>query len=405
MLSYISSLDRSKNFGDQPKKIAILGSTGSIGCNVLKVVEQQPEAFEVLALAGGSNINLLMDQAIKWQPKILGLKDKNLVEELKKQIPKDYKPEIVFGQKGYASIASLAETDLVVSAQVGAVGLVPTLAAVRAGKIVALANKESLVLGGQLIRNICTSSQAVILPVDSEHNAIFQCLSGQRWEEVNKLILTASGGPFRNKEENFLEQVTPDQALQHPNWSMGAKITIDSATLMNKGLEIIEACHLFGAELEEIEVVIHPESIVHSLIEYQDGSWLANLGLPDMCVPIAYCLSYPRRLALEFKSLNLARLKKLTFFEPNDKLFPCLDLAKQAFRSGPSYPIVLNAANEISVKMFLQEQINFQEIAVLNKMALDNHKPRKIEQIKDIMEVDKQARKITTEKADKILKK
>jgi 1-deoxy-D-xylulose-5-phosphate reductoisomerase len=275
----------------------------------------------------------------------------------------------------------------VLSAQVGAAGLPATLAAAHSGKIIALANKESLVLAGDMIRKICACSGAVILPVDSEHNAVFQALRGEQARDVRRIILTASGGPFRDLPEQKLADVTVQQALHHPNWSMGAKISVDSATLMNKGLEIIEACHLFGLSLEHVHVVIHPQSLVHSLLEFTDCSLLAHLGPPDMRVPISYCLGYPHRLALSLEPLDLLRAGSLTFEPPRSTLFPCLDLARQAFAAGQSHCVALNAANEAAVELFLQGKIRYLDMAGLIQRALDAHAGHQLEGLEAIMDL------------------
>jgi 1-deoxy-D-xylulose-5-phosphate reductoisomerase len=401
MLSYISSLDPAVSLSNNPRRIAVLGSTGSIGCNVLKVAAENPGRFEIVGLCGGGNIELLAEQAAAWRPPVLVVKDFGRIPQLQERLPADYSPEIMAGTTGYVSLATLPDADMVVSAQVGAVGLEPTLAAIRQGKVVALANKESLVLAGPLLRQACAESGGCILPVDSEHNAIFQALHGHDWAEVQSLVLTASGGPFWNLDQQALANVTVEQAVNHPNWSMGAKISIDSATLMNKGLEVIEACHLFGVGSREIEVVVHPESIVHSLVAYHDGSWLAHLGVPDMRVPIAYCLSFPKRLSLDLAPLDLVKLGNLRFSEPDESMFPCLQLARQAFEAGDSHPIALNAANEVSVAMFLDRRIGFADIPKLNEAALQALEPCAIQCLDDVLEVDAKARACVEQEVEK----
>ncbi|MFW6415578.1 MAG: 1-deoxy-D-xylulose-5-phosphate reductoisomerase [Thermodesulfobacteriota bacterium] len=394
---YISSLDKAKNLPEQGRKLAILGSTGSIGKSVLDIVSRNPEKFTVTALAGGGNVGLLAEQANFYRPGIIGVKSSELVNELRSLLATDYDPEIVTGTSGYMQIASLTEADIVVSALMGAVGLHPTMAAVEQGKVLALANKESLVLAGSLLRERCQQTESCILPVDSEHNALFQALEGHDWDECSRLILTASGGPFKDSSREFLEQVTPKQALKHPSWDMGAKITIDSATLMNKGLEVIEACHLFGCDMESIEVIIHPESIIHSLVEYIDGSFLAHMGIPDMRIPISHCLGYPKRTTLQLDRLDLAGMGQLTFQTPDEEKFPCLQLAKTAFEAGDSYPVVLNAANEVAVDLFLQNRIKFLDIGKLNQKALDKHQSTEINDLETIQEVDSWARRVVGE--------
>ncbi len=392
MFSYISSLHKARNLASGPRRLSVLGSTGSIGHNVLQVVAGHPEDFDIVGLAGAHNLSVLARQAADWRPQVIGVKSEAQVAELRDLLPGGYRPEIVSDVAGYEYLASLRQADIVVSAQLGAAGLAPTLKAVESGKIVALANKESLVLAGPLIRKMCATSEAAILPVDSEHNAMFQCVAGHARHEVKKLILTASGGPFRGKDTGFLRNVTVEQALDHPSWSMGAKISIDSSTLMNKGLEFIEAHYLFGLDRDRIQVIIHPESLVHSMVEYQDGSILAHMGIPDMRIPIAFCLSYPRRLPLDLKPLDFIEHGSLSFFAPQDEAFPCLRLAQEALQAGPSYPIVLNAANEVAVALFLQKKIGFQDIAAINADSLDAHQPVPVETLEDILALDREAR-------------
>jgi len=395
MFSYISSLQSANDLPLHGRRLVVLGSTGSIGQNVLRVAAEFPDAFHVRALAGGNNIELLAEQAAWWRPDYLVVRSDDAVSELRSRLPGGYNPEILAGQNGYQAVASMDEVDVVVSALVGAAGLAPTVAALRPGRVVALANKESLVLAGDLIRRCCRDTGASLLPVDSEHNALFQALAGNNEREVTKLQLTASGGPFRDKDSSFLREVTPEQALKHPSWSMGAKISVDSATLMNKGLEIIEACHLFGADPQSIEVLIHPESIVHSLVEFRDRSTLAQLGLPDMRVPIAYCLSYPHRLEANLPRLDLARMGSLTFFPPDIELFPCLELAREAMREGPSHQVVLNAANEVAVELFLQRCLSFFGIAEVNRRALREHRSVSLNGVEDILALDRETRERT----------
>jgi 1-deoxy-D-xylulose-5-phosphate reductoisomerase len=364
-----------------PRSLAILGSTGSIGVSALSVVAQHPDLFRVAALAGGRNAARLAEQAALFRPGVLAVLDEAVAGELKQLLPAGYSPEILAGPASFEAIAAMPGADLVLSAIVGAAGFLPTLAAAKAGKRIALANKESLVLGGRLIRSACRASGAVILPVDSEHNALFQALCGHIGNnggadgeaDLARLILTASGGPFRGRDLAFLAAVTPAQALNHPNWSMGAKVSIDSATLMNKGLEVIEACHLYGLPVSRVDVLVHPQSIVHSLAEYVDGSQLAQLGLPDMRIPIAHSLCYPRRVTLDMPRLDLASAAALTFEAPDERLFPCLGLAKAAFAASHSHPVALNAANEVAVELFLQGRIPFLDIPRLIEAALTRH--------------------------------
>ena len=369
-MRYISSLPEAF---PAPRSIAIMGSTGSIGTNTLHVISAHPDLFTVTALAGGRNMALLAQQAATWRPPYLAAQDDDARRELLRLLPPGYAPHIFTGPQGYATLAGLDAVDFVLSAQVGAAGLAATHAAAAAGKIIALANKESLVLAGGLIRDLCAKTGAAVLPVDSEHNAIFQCLAGQDTDSVRRIILTASGGPFRGKDAAFLSTVTPDMALKHPNWSMGAKITIDSATMMNKGLEVIEAHHLYGLPLAQIEVLVHPQSIVHSLVEYTDGSQLAQMGPPDMRLAISHCLSWPRRITTNVPALDLTQCRALTFEKPDLSLFRCLELAKEAQRCGKGLPIVLNAANEIAVDAFLQGRLSFMGIAATVEQAMERH--------------------------------
>lgn len=382
MASYISALPAAAQVDPFPRSLVILGSTGSIGTSALDVVAEHPEHYEILALAGARNTALLAKQADRFRPPYLAVLDAERATDLRGLLPVGYTPEIVYGPEGYKALATLAEAQCVLAAQVGAAGLRPTLAATRAGKIVALANKEALILAGHLFREAAAASDAVILPVDSEHNAIFQALAGHGAlgtddksetpaHTVRRILLTASGGPFRGKDAAFLAQVTPAQALKHPNWSMGAKISIDSATLMNKGLEVIEAHHLYGVPLEQIEVVVHPQSIVHSLVEYEDRSQLAHLGPPDMRIAIAYCLAWPARLPLDMEPLDLARVGHLTFEKPDLHLFPCLRLAMDALRAGGGHSVALNAANEVAVDAFLRGNIAFMDIPACIEDALE----------------------------------
>lgn len=382
-VAYISSLPAGG--GNTPRSLVILGSTGSIGRSAMEVLAEHPERFRIIGLAAGRNARLLASQAVFWRPPLLAVLDQIVAAELMDLLPEDYRPEIVFGPAGFERLAELPEAEMVLSAQVGAAGLPATLAAARAGKIIALANKESLVLAGSLIREICGRTGAAILPVDSEHNAVFQVLRGEAAGDVRRIILTASGGPFRHLPGQKFADVTAAQALSHPNWSMGPKISVDSATLMNKGLEIIEACHLFGLRLEQMDVVIHPQSLVHSLVEFSDRSLLAHLGPPDMRVPISYCLGWPRRLELSLKPLDLLRAGCLTFEPPRSKLFPCLALCRQAFAAGQSHCVVLNAANEAAVELFLQGRIRFLDVAALIQKAMDAHSGDQVDGLEAIM--------------------
>lgn len=379
------------------KRIAILGSTGSIGRSSLQVIEKYPDLFQVVALAAGRNIDLLAEQIHRFRPKIVAVFDQRLAKDLLSNLKAETRVEVLVGPEGYGKVASYDDADLVLSAMVGAAGLGPTLSAIRAGKNVALANKETLVMAGALVMEEARLNQVTLLPVDSEHNAIFQALEGHRREDLKRILLTASGGPFLNMETNELEAVTPAQALAHPNWSMGAKITIDSATLMNKGLEVIEAKWLFDIPVEKIDVHIHPQSIVHSMVEYVDGSVIAQMGIPDMRIPIAYALAYPERLELNLKPLDLFALQTLTFQKPDLSRFPCLNLAFAACKAGGTMPAVLNAANEAAVQAFLDNRIPFTGIATLVNQAMQEHVLDPAQELEAILEADAWARRRTEE--------
>lgn len=393
MQTYISPWPAQAELPEFPRSVSILGSTGSIGTSTLKVIEQHPELFKVTALAGARNAKLLAEQAREHRPAYLAVLNDETAKELKALLPADYTPEILTGPQAYITLASLDEVSLVLSSIVGAAGFEPTLAAARKGKMIALANKESLVLGGHIIREACRRTGATVLPVDSEHNALFQGLAGHDADEVSRLILTASGGPFRGRSMEFLETVTRDQALAHPNWDMGAKISIDSATLMNKGLEFIEACHLYGLPPEQVDVVVHPQSIIHSLVEYVDGSQLGHLGIPDMQIPIAFCMCFPKRVPLQLKQLNLAEVGTLTFEKPDLEVFPCLKHAADSFAASQSHPIVLNAANEVAVDLFLKEKIRFLEIPAIIGRALEAHSGCDVSEAGSVLELDVKTRR------------
>jgi 1-deoxy-D-xylulose-5-phosphate reductoisomerase len=374
------------------KKIAILGSTGSIGTSTLAVAEQFPDRFKVVAIAGGNNSKLLESQIRKFKPSLAAIADAKAAESLRKKC-NDMPVRIVSGVEGMIEVATAEDADITVSAIVGTAGLVPTIAAIQAGKDIALANKEVLVTAGELVMAECRRWNVRLFPVDSEHSAIFQCLhSGQRGD-VKRLILTASGGPFRNHSKDDLAKVGLAEALKHPNWSMGRKITIDSATLMNKGLEVIEAHWLFGMAPEQIKVLVHPQSIVHSLVEYRDGSVVAQLGMPDMKGPIAYALSYPERLPDVSPGLDLASIATLTFQEPDRDLFPCLGYAYDALKAGGSMPAVLSAANEVAVRYFLEEKIEFLDVPRILKSVMEAHTPVPFKAVDEVLKADLWARR------------
>ena len=374
------------------KKIAILGSTGSIGQSALKVVAEHPEEFTVVALAAGRQVSLLAQQIAAFRPALVSVQDEAGARALRDLLPAGSVPEILVGPEGACRVATAPGVDLVVSAMVGAVGLKPTLAAVEAGITVALANKETLVAAGPLVMAAARRNGAALIPVDSEHSAIFQSLEGHRREDVQRLWLTASGGPFRNWPPEQLAQVTPEQALKHPNWSMGPKITVDSATMMNKALEVIEASVLFGLPVERVEVIIHPQSIIHSLVEYVDGSVMAQLGVPDMRVPIAYALAYPRRVKVSGPRLDLGRVGQLTFEAPDLERFPCLRLGYEAARAGGTMPAVLNAANEVAVAAFLEGRLKFLDIPRVVEETMAGHPAQQLQSLEQVLEVNRWAR-------------
>jgi 1-deoxy-D-xylulose-5-phosphate reductoisomerase len=355
------------------KRIIILGSTGSIGKNALWVADRFPDRFQVVGLGAGRNIDLLLEQVRRFRPRTVAV----LTEELARDLRRRLEPvtEVLVGLDGYQELACLPEGELVLSAMVGAAGLMPTLAAVRSGKDVALANKETLVMAGALVMQEVRRQRGKLLPVDSEHSAIFQALAGHRREDLKRIVLTASGGPFLRATREELREVTPALALAHPNWRMGPKVTIDSATLMNKGLEVVEARWLFDLDVSQISVVVHPQSVIHSLVEYVDGSVLAQMGIPDMRVPIAYALSHPERLPLDLRPLDLVATQTLTFLDPDVARFPCLSLAFAACRAGGTMPAVLNAANELAVEAFLAGRIPFLAIARVVGESLERHRP------------------------------
>ena len=379
------------------KAISILGSTGSIGCNTLTVVEHLGN-IRVVAMAAGRNTRKFAEQVERFRPEFVSVEDETRAEELLTLLHERNvtAPRIEIGEKGLVAVATHDEADTVVSAAVGSVGFVPTLRAIEAGKRVALANKETLVMAGELMTRAAVKSGAEILPVDSEHNAIHQCLRGERLSEVRRLILTASGGPFRTKSKSEIDVATREQALNHPNWKMGDKVTIDSATLMNKGLEVIEAKWLFGFEADQISVIVHPQSVVHSMVEMVDGSVIAQMGVTDMKHPIQYALTYPERKANCLPPLNLAAVGNLTFEEPDLERFPCLRLAFEALRIGGTMPAVLNAANEIAVKAFLNGSITLPDIARINEAAMRRHETKEVSSLETIAEVDDWARKVAT---------
>ncbi len=374
------------------RRLAILGATGSIGTKTLEVVAAHPDRFQVVALAARANLDLLEAQVRRHAPRLVSVATEAGARELRRRLG-GTATEVAWGTRGLLGAATEAGADLVVSAIVGGAGLLPTLAAIAAGRDVALANKESLVMAGHLVTREAERRGVRILPVDSEHSAIFQCLGNGGARGLRRIVLTASGGPFRARPRASFAHITPEEALRHPNWSMGKKITIDSATLMNKGLEVIEARWLFGLPVDRVDVIIHPQSIIHSLVEFVDGSMLAQLGVPDMRVPIQYALTYPERHPNPAPRLGLEEMAGLTFEAVDREKFPCLDLAYEAARAGGSSPTVLNAANEVAVQRFLAGRIGFDEIPSLIRKALDAHPSRPVSTVEEVLEVDREVRR------------
>ena len=370
------------------KNIAILGSTGSIGANALKLIEANPERYRVVGLAAGKNIDLLLKQIEQFRPLGAAVLEEALVEDLRGRFRDRFGTEIFAGSGGVTQVATMTEVDTVISAISGAAGLAPTYAAIKAGKSIALANKETMVMAGPLIMNDAKKQGVSILPIDSEHSAILQSLQGHHREDLRQIILTASGGPFLELSLEAMKGVTPKQALKHPNWRMGKKITIDSATLMNKGLEAIEAKWLFDLNIDQISILIHPQSIIHSMVEYKDGSIIAQMGVPDMLTPISYALSYPRHIETMLSPLRLDEIGTLNFMKPDMKKFPCLELAIKAARIGDSMPAVLNGANEVAVDFFLKGKIGFLEIPEVISKTMETHEPFAIESIEAVMAAD-----------------
>ena len=371
------------------RKIGVLGSTGSIGTQTLEIVRSNPD-FEVIALAAGSNVDLMEKQAREFQPELCVMWTEEAAKELRLRLS-DTSVTVLAGMDGLLTLAVMPEIQILVTAIVGMIGLRPTIAAIKAGKIIALANKETLVTAGHIIIPLAAKMQVPILPVDSEHSAIFQSMCGQSRKKVSKILLTASGGPFRGKKRQELLDITVEDALKHPNWSMGRKITIDSATLVNKGLEVIEAKWLFGVEPENIQVVVHPQSVIHSMVEYVDGAVIAQLGVPDMKLPIQYALTYPYRRPMEGKKLDFYELSSMTFEKPDTDTFKGLPMAYDAIAAGGSMPTVYNAANEKAVSLFLNREIKFLEIYDLIQGAMENHKVKENPTVEEILEAEAEA--------------
>jgi len=374
------------------KKVTILGSTGSIGVSALDVIGKNPGKFKVHALAAGSNIRVLAEQIARFKPAIAAVRSKQDAIDLKKILGSS-RVKILYDESGIEEVSAHPASDIVVSAISGSAGLKPTIAAIEAGKDIALANKETMVVAGHIVTTKAKNNKVRILPVDSEHSAIFQCLSGQEKKLLSRIILTASGGPFLNLSKQDLKKVTLKQALKHPRWKMGKKITIDSASMMNKGLEVIEAKWLFDVDISSIDVVIHPQSVVHSFIEMIDGSVLAQLGIADMRIPIAYALTYPERIINDLPTLDLPGTRHLDFFSPDMKKFPCLALAYEAGRAGGAMPAVMNAANEVAVSAFLDKKIAFCDIPKVIEKVMGLHGKEKEPALTDIISIDGESRK------------
>ncbi len=374
------------------KRLSLLGSTGSIGCSALDVIRNHAPSFRVVALAAGRNTELLKAQVEEFRPKVVAVEDEETAARLRAALSPSADVAVLSGSDGYREVASVKETDVVVSAMSGSAGLLPTLDAVDAGKDIALANKETMVMAGNVVMERARERGIRILPVDSEHSAIFQCLAGRSPAEVKRLILTASGGPFLFATEEELAAMKPADALKHPNWAMGKKITVDSASMMNKGLEVIEAQWLFQIDAGRIDVLVHPQSIVHSLVEFIDGSLIAQLSVPDMRLPISYALFYPERVGNSFPVLDLREVGTLSFIEAPLDRFPCLALGYKAAAAGGTMPAVLNAANEVAVEAFLQELIGFTDIAVVVAMVLSRHVPVPSPALASILDADRWAR-------------
>jgi len=384
------------------KNLSILGSTGSIGCNALEIVEMFPDRFSVKALTAKNNTTLLASQVERFSPEIVVVFDETRALELKSMLSSKTGVEIIYGEDGYRAAATLDSVEMVVSAVVGAAGLMPTLAAIEAGKNVALANKETLVMAGEIVVNRAVLNSVKILPIDSEHSAIFQCIAGNRRQDLVEILLTASGGPFLNRPENEFVKIKPQDALNHPTWRMGKKVSVDSATLMNKGLEVMEAKCLFGVPHDMIKVLIHPQSVIHSMVSFKDGAVMAQMGIPDMKGAIAYALSYPERLALKQPSPDFTRIGALTFEKPDLEKFPCLDLAYRACEIGETLPAVLNAANEVAVRAFLKQRVPFVKIPEVIRETMERHNVVPDPALDDILEADRWAREQARNLIDRI---
>lgn len=390
------------------KGITLLGSTGSIGLSTLDVVARHPDKLRLVAITAHHNIELVLQQTLQYQPEFVVLRDIDKADTLRNLLAeRGSNAEVLSGEEGLCEVCRLPQVDYVMAAIVGAAGLMPTLAAVKARKRVLLANKEALVMGGRFFMNAVEDSGAELLPIDSEHNAIFQCMPAGFYQGLGKvgvarILLTGSGGPFRTTPLDQLSSMTPDQACAHPNWSMGRKISVDSATMMNKGLEFIEACLMFNARPDQVEVVVHPQSVIHSMVEYHDGSVLAQMGHPDMRTPIAYGLGWPERIASGVPLLDLVKVGNLQFEAPDEQRFPCLRLAREAILTGDWAPITLNAANEVAVASFLKEQIRFTDIAGVIEHTLGHMTAMAVQGLDTIVEVDRNARRVANQQVERI---
>ncbi|HEF8771088.1 1-deoxy-D-xylulose-5-phosphate reductoisomerase [Providencia manganoxydans] len=385
------------------KRLTILGSTGSIGTSTLSVVRNNPDKFKIVALVAGRNVAELAKQCLEFQPQYASMADEVSAQELRVILTDNHcKTEVLSGREAAIQLAGLDDVDQVMSAITGVAGLLPTLAAIRKGKRILLANKESLITSGRLFFNAIREHGASVFPIDSEHNAIFQSLpeiiqlnlgfADLSASGISSIILTGSGGPFRETPLSYLDKVTPDEACNHPNWSMGRKISVDSATMMNKGLEYIEACYFFNADQQQMEVIVHPQSVIHSMVRYRDGSVIAQLGTPDMCTPISYSMAYPQRISSGVEPLDFAKLSSLTFVQPDYQRYPCLKLAIDACHQGQAATTILNAANEISVAAFLEGKVRFTDIAKINLATLEKLHLSEPVSIDEVLDIDNQAR-------------
>ncbi|KAF5077939.1 1-deoxy-D-xylulose 5-phosphate reductoisomerase [anaerobic digester metagenome] len=387
---------------DQKRKIAVLGSTGSIGTQALDVISRYPDRFEAYALVANNQVDRLLEQVRRFKPEVVVIANESKYAALKEALS-DLPVKVWAGAEAIEQVVQNTEIDIVLTAMVGFSGLKPTISALKARKTIALANKETLVIAGELITRLALENRAAILPVDSEHSAIFQCLNGEGSNEIEKILLTASGGPFRNFSMSQLQQVTREQALHHPNWNMGAKVTIDSSTLMNKGLEMIEARWLFDVNPSRIEIIVHPQSIIHSMVQFKDRSIMAQLSLPDMRMPIQYAFSYPERIPSDVKPVNFFELSTLTFEKPDTNRFRNLGLAYESIEKGGNMPCIMNAANEIAVELFLQEKIGFLQMSELIEQTLTKTVFIQNPSLEDYIQTDTEAREIALETAKRLL--